>query len=41
MSLIAVGGIPDQLKREIAKTCLALKPGAALDAEAILINKNR
>ena len=36
VALVAVGGIPDQLKGEIAKAYVVLKPGAMADAEGIL-----
>ena len=36
VALVAVGGIPDQLKGEIAKAYVVLKPGATADAEGIL-----
>jgi long-chain acyl-CoA synthetase len=36
VALVAVGGIPDQLKGEIAKAYVVLKPGAKADAEGIL-----
>ena len=36
VAMIAVGGQPDELKGEIAKAYIVLKPGAAADAESIL-----
>lgn len=36
VALVAVGGIPDQLKGEIAKAYVVLKPCAVPDAESIL-----
>jgi long-chain acyl-CoA synthetase len=36
VALVAVGSISDQLKGEIAKACVVLKPGATPDAEGIL-----
>lgn len=36
VALVAVGGIPDRLKGEIAKAYVVLKPGATADAEGIL-----
>jgi long-chain acyl-CoA synthetase len=36
VALVAVGGAPDELKGEIAKAYVVLKPGASADAEAIL-----
>jgi long-chain acyl-CoA synthetase len=36
VALVAVGGIPDQLKGEIAKAYVVLKPGAAPDGDGIL-----
>jgi long-chain acyl-CoA synthetase len=34
--LVAVGGVPDPLKGEIAKAYVVLKPGAAEDADGII-----
>ena len=34
--MVAVGGLPDEIKGEIAKAYVVLKPGAAADAEGIL-----
>ena len=34
--MVAVGGQPDELKGEIAKAYVVLKPGAPGDAEGIL-----
>ena len=36
VALVAVGGLPDEVKGEIAKAYVVLKPGAAPDAEGIL-----
>ena len=36
VAMVAVGGQPDELKGEIAKAYVVLKPGAAPDAEGIL-----
>ena len=36
VAMVAVGGQPDELKGEIAKAYVVLKPGAAADAEGIL-----
>jgi long-chain acyl-CoA synthetase len=36
VAMVAVGGLPDELKGEIAKAYVVLKPGATPDAEGIL-----
>ncbi|MFY9972171.1 MAG: hypothetical protein WAK41_22460 [Roseiarcus sp.] len=36
VAMVAVGGQPDELKGEIAKAYVVLKPGAPADAEGIL-----
>ncbi len=36
VAMVAVGGLPDELKGEIAKAYVVLKPGAPADAEGIL-----
>jgi long-chain acyl-CoA synthetase len=36
VAMVAVGGAPDEIKGEIAKAYVVLKPGAAPDAEGIL-----
>ncbi len=36
VAMVAVGGLPDELKGEIAKAYVVLKPGAPADAESIL-----
>jgi long-chain acyl-CoA synthetase len=36
VAMVAVGGLPDELKGEIAKAYVVLKPGATADAESIL-----
>jgi len=36
VAMVAVGGQPDDLKGEIAKAYVVLKPGATADADAIL-----
>jgi long-chain acyl-CoA synthetase len=36
VALVAVGGVPDPLKGEIAKAYVVLKPGAAEDADGII-----
>ena len=36
VAMVAVGGQPDELKGEVAKAYVVLKPGAAPDAESIL-----
>ena len=36
VAMVAVGGLPDELKGEVAKAYVVLKPGATPDAESIL-----
>jgi long-chain acyl-CoA synthetase len=36
VAMVAIGGLPDELKGEIAKAYVVLKPGAPADAEGIL-----
>jgi long-chain acyl-CoA synthetase len=36
VALVAVGGVPDELKGEIAKAYVVLKPGAVPDADGII-----
>jgi long-chain acyl-CoA synthetase len=36
VAMVAVGGLPDEFKGEIAKAYVVLKPGATPDAESIL-----
>jgi long-chain acyl-CoA synthetase len=36
VAMVAVGGLPDELKGEIAKAYVVLKPGATADADGIL-----